>query len=485
MEKYVVGTKKILKKEQVLISMFFIAILVLSSGSMVAFAKNNAYVVKPNGSNDTADIQAALNSCVGAGPWCTVQLVAGTYYISQIAVTGFQGKFVGMGQGVTIVQALPNLPSPTANPYWTALPGPSNPWPNLFTFVGGSIYISGMTINEPYTKALPYGFNSPAFGPTNSLEAAILVTGQQAKAAIDHVTVLGTSGDCDGTNVFWAIQFAGWLLPSAYTDPLADTILLSGTFSVADSTFNSVNSAVWSMFLTDSYVTVSNNKITNTPVGLSVLDVSNSKLSYFNNQATDSDYQEGIQVLQSIFRTDLSPITVYITGNTFMESGGAVGVALWDNGAAKTLNAVVTGNVVRTDTSCGCYDPTSPWYYSAIDEIAPPESIIATGNTIIGGGAAGIYVTGGPGQVVGNIITGAHDGVWVDSANNVHVVANIVKNNVQWGIAVTDGSSNNVITGNFLHGNGAYDLYWDNTGTGNVWCHNIFQTSNPSVLPSC
>jgi hypothetical protein len=35
----------------------------------------------------------------------TVQLVAGTYYVGQIAVFGFQGSFVGMGQGVTNIQA--------------------------------------------------------------------------------------------------------------------------------------------------------------------------------------------------------------------------------------------------------------------------------------------------------------------------------------------------------------------------------------------
>ena len=106
MEKYVVGTKKILKKEQVLISVFLIAILVLSSGTMVAYAKSNTMVVKPTGGDDTASIQGALNSCASPNPPCTVQLTAGTYTISsQIVVTGFQGRFVGMGQGQTKIEA--------------------------------------------------------------------------------------------------------------------------------------------------------------------------------------------------------------------------------------------------------------------------------------------------------------------------------------------------------------------------------------------
>jgi hypothetical protein len=160
MSSYVVGSK-ILKKEQVLISIFVMAILVLSSCSMVAFAKSNTYVVKPNGHDDTSDIQAAFNTC-GSSPGCTVQLVAGTYYIGQIAVFGFQGRFVGMGQGVTSIQALPNLPSPNPSydtdtvPFWAALPTPAsvpmaNPWPALFTFVNGAFVISGMSINERYT----------------------------------------------------------------------------------------------------------------------------------------------------------------------------------------------------------------------------------------------------------------------------------------------------------------------------------------------
>ena len=57
----------------------------------------------PNGSDDTNNIQAALNACVAQGPGCTVQLQAGTYLTRQLVTYNFQGTFKGMGQDSTVV----------------------------------------------------------------------------------------------------------------------------------------------------------------------------------------------------------------------------------------------------------------------------------------------------------------------------------------------------------------------------------------------
>jgi len=417
-------------------------------------------------------------------------LVKGTYYISQIAVTGFQGRFVGMGQGVTIIQALPNLPPPTPeyntppSPFWAGLPGPSNPWPVLLTFVNGAFSISGMTITEPYATPISSpGWTAELFGgPYTSLFDAILVTGQQAYAAIDHVAVLGASGDCFGAySICWALQYGGYLLPSGFTDAIGDQIPLTGTFSLSNTASNSVESAVWVWNVASASATECNNIATNVAFTFSVIDASSSKLLFCGNQGVGAQGFNVMQVSQSVFKSN-SPSTVYITGNSFQASDGANVIYLGDSGTVKTLNVVVSGNVLRTDTSCGCYDPTNPSAYSAIQTTSSFKSLVISGNTIIGGGAAGIYVTGGPGQVFANNVVGANTGVQVDYANNVHVTANLIRNSGQWGIAVTDGSSNNVITGNFVHGSGAYDLYWDNTGTGNVWHENFCSTSSPSGL---
>src|SRR5208337_343028 len=91
-----------------------IAVLSLFLVSPVGAAGSHTITVSPNGHDDTANIQAAFNACVTYGPRCTVQLEKGTYYVAQITVYGFQGSFDGMGQQLTTIQALQNLPSPAS-----------------------------------------------------------------------------------------------------------------------------------------------------------------------------------------------------------------------------------------------------------------------------------------------------------------------------------------------------------------------------------
>lgn len=452
---------------------------------------SKTYIVWPNGHDDTADIQAAFNAAVAHGPGSTVHLEKGTYYTAQITVYGFHGSFIGMGQQSTIIQALPNLPSPNplyntpTSPFWVGLPGPTNSWPALFTFWNGSFGISGMTLTDPYTTPIPTGWYM--YGSTTlstSLFAAIEITGQQqAFATIDHVTVLGASGDALGTNMWNGIVYEGGFLPQG-GNPLTDVIPLSGTFSVTNSVFNSTESGPWVDTIANAMVTICYNTITNSPSPLGFIDASNSKLLFCGNRESGVSYYVGIEGLQSFYRSGLLPSTMYITDNVFQVNDGANAVWLQDFGEANfgtpsTLNAVVSGNVFQTDTSSGLYFPT--WGYSAIISYSL-KSLVVSQNTILGGGAAGIYVSGGPGVVSGNTITGTVVGVWVDSANGTLVTANVIKNSTQWGIALTDGSSNNLVAGNIVKNSGQFDLYWDGTGTGNVWIGNHYQTSSPSGL---
>src|ERR1017187_1552843 len=67
-------------------------------------------VPPPNGVDDTAKIQGALNVCVKYGSGCTVQLAAGTYFTKQVVVYNFQETFKGTGIGSTTIEALPILP---------------------------------------------------------------------------------------------------------------------------------------------------------------------------------------------------------------------------------------------------------------------------------------------------------------------------------------------------------------------------------------
>src|SRR5579863_10779311 len=105
------------------------------------------YVAPPNGTNDTAAIQSALNTCAAYGKNCTVQLAAGMYQTTQLIIHNFQGTFKGMGENATTVQALflpVNWPDPlvqACNPNFTDCL-----WATLITFIDGSVNVSDLTI---------------------------------------------------------------------------------------------------------------------------------------------------------------------------------------------------------------------------------------------------------------------------------------------------------------------------------------------------
>jgi parallel beta-helix repeat protein len=442
-------------------------------------------------------------------------LEKGTYYIAQITVYGFEGSFVGMGQGVTIIQALPNLPSPapkynTATSWFPAgLPGPSNPWPALFTFVGGSFSISGMTITDPYTAPI----SSPGwyFPPTSAFSTAVWgligISGgeylhgvqqpPQVSAAIDHVTMIGASGDAEGTNMWNGIIYGGVFLPPGYTKPMSQAILISGTFSVTNSIFNTMESGPWVRSLDGATVTVCYNTAINDPgITYGFFDSYNSKLTFCGNRGSASQDTAAMGGIQDFYvppPTGVAPSTVYVTNNNFQASQGANAVYLSDG--VDTLKAIVSGNTLTIDSACTstweaegwCYNaPKVEWYSSAVVTYSLINFVVSQ-NTIFGGAtgktsANGIYVTGGPGQVSGNTVTGSYIGVWLDAATGVLVTGNVIKNSAEYGIALTQGSSNNVISGNIITNSRVDDLYWDKTGTGNVWKSDVCVTSSPPGL---
>jgi len=548
MKSHVVGSK-ILKKEQVLISIFLITILVLSSGCMVAFAKSNTYVVKPSGdttgATDTAAIQAALNKCTGGDPHCTVQLLSGTYYISsQITVYGFQGSFVGAGQGQTNIVALGNMPSPNPAynipcagydptqpnngctsfygaaggvPWWVGYPGMGpdgtgspqgsgtpNPWPALFTFEGGSIAISGMTLTDTYLTPTQ-GWYFPAIdggGYYTSLASAIIITGPPAptvtSATIDHVSMVGGAGDSGGYSIGDGVYIAGRVLPSGWSNPDGDPYPITGTYSITNSKFVNVETPAQGNYLDNSNFAICGNTFSSTvspttyAYNIEVFDNSNTNVLICNNRGTMPDAND-IVVFQGLFKSGLLPSKLTITGNNFQVNGGGTAVAMYDfepySGAAPTLSAVVSGNTFQNSYAEGV-----DWYASVIYSISL-RSTTASFNNIAGGGSDGIYLNGGSGTIVGNTITGAANGVLLDVASGVQVSGNVIRDTGVNGIvvmsfnyagsAITTPSSHDFIVGNFVHNSGSYDLYWDGLGTTNHWCGNVYKTSSPPVLPSC
>ena len=116
----------------------FLSLSLMMSAAAVANG-TTVLVPPPNGLDDTANIQAALNACVAHGSGCTVQLRAGKYLTSQLVAYNFRGTLKGMGQDKTTIQALPALQVTLPDVFVNGECAPNTTdclWPDLMIFRG-------------------------------------------------------------------------------------------------------------------------------------------------------------------------------------------------------------------------------------------------------------------------------------------------------------------------------------------------------------
>jgi len=98
-----------MKRIPLLLLLFTICLVFVASAQQQPALSSNTYNVKPpNGTDDTTNIQAALDACVVRDPGCTVQLAAGKYLTRQLLEYNFRGTFKGMGKGSTTIEAFPD-----------------------------------------------------------------------------------------------------------------------------------------------------------------------------------------------------------------------------------------------------------------------------------------------------------------------------------------------------------------------------------------
>ncbi|MGO9404292.1 MAG: hypothetical protein ACLPVW_12580 [Terriglobales bacterium] len=170
-------------------------------------------VPPPNGVDDTANIQGALNKCVKYGPGCTVQLQAGTYFTKQVVVYNFQGTFKGMGIDSTTIEALPNLfvnwPDGSVRMCQPNLT--TCIWASLFEFVEGNISISDLTIKA---TAVPATQPWVEEGTTLTMLYEVLgFTGQYPTyVSIDRIRMEGQPSELStdwGYNVVNGVHYSG------------------------------------------------------------------------------------------------------------------------------------------------------------------------------------------------------------------------------------------------------------------------------------
>jgi hypothetical protein len=168
-----------------------------------AFASAHTFYVTPSHGDDTANLQAAFNAAVKAGPGSTVQLSAGHFYTNNIVVQNFKGYFKGAGEGRTTIDCLRGLDS--------NLPGATekgNPgyWLCLFLFKGGNVRASDMSFD--ITAASPAETWNNYGSPADYLGSMVGVLGN-ASSSFNRVSFTAGVGNDSGYNADEGLNISG------------------------------------------------------------------------------------------------------------------------------------------------------------------------------------------------------------------------------------------------------------------------------------
>lgn len=217
-------------------------------------------VPPPNGQDDTANIQAALNACVVQRPGCTVQLQAGRYLTRQLVTYNFQGTVKGMGVDSTTIEALHplfvNIPDVSLG---ECIPNTTTClWPTLILFVEGDIHVSDLSIR--ITAPLGTATTGWLFGGlrfTDLIDAVRFMGQYPTKAFVDRISIEGMADNSPTSSGFNLIN--GVIFPGEFPRSSApfDYYFLSGSLQVRNSTFKSMDDGIAAgAFLTSSQIIV-------------------------------------------------------------------------------------------------------------------------------------------------------------------------------------------------------------------------------------
>jgi hypothetical protein len=192
-----------MKKSLILVLCVLLLVLV---GAAPALAHGRTFVVHPSGGDDTAAIQAAFDDATAAGPGSTVQLTQGRFYMNNILVDGFRGRFTGAGMGRTAIDTLrglnPGLPGVTLtvdpdDPGTEKSPNYLTGFTWLIGFLRCDVRVSDMSFDvtafDPSVDGLPDN------GGTNLSDVFLIY--RDSSAALDRVGITAHEGDVNGLNI--------------------------------------------------------------------------------------------------------------------------------------------------------------------------------------------------------------------------------------------------------------------------------------------
>jgi hypothetical protein len=217
------------------------------------------YVPPPNGTEDTTNLQAALDVCVTYGKNCTVQLAAGTYLTRQLVAYNFQGSFKGMGIGATTIEAIHRLPVNIPDVFLNGECPPNTSsclWPSLVIFVDGNISVSDLAIRITADPGQATTGWMIAGGELTDLIDAIRFQGQNVNAIVDDVSIearTDNTSTSSGYNLINGVIFVGEQPRSSQP---WDYYVLSGSLEVRNSSFSTMDDGVAGGQLTSSRIKI-------------------------------------------------------------------------------------------------------------------------------------------------------------------------------------------------------------------------------------
>ncbi len=315
-------------------------------------ASHTVHVPPPNGVDDTANIQTALDACVAYGPGCTVQLQAGHYFTKQLVEYNLHGTFKGMGKDATIIEALPYLfvNIEAIVPHSLCRPQPGNCfWGTVIVFVNGNIHVSDLSLIVPTTNGtttLPWAFEGVTYV---GLLDAMTFTGQSVTATVDRVHMEGRP---DPTNPYFGYNVVN-LLHYTGEFPRSSTPwdwYFVGSFTVRNSSFsNGFVGISQDGFVQASRVTIGGSPSAGNYVenGYGGIDIEASQNSFFeisHNHSSGTGAAAWVVPWQPEFVPN-SPSLYLIHDNTFVATGQyADGFYLLDDATNPWIQAAVWNN---------------------------------------------------------------------------------------------------------------------------------------------
>lgn len=366
----------------------------LAAGTAWA-ASHTVYVPPPNGTDDTSNIQAALDTCVTYGENCTIQLAAGTYFTRQLVEYNFQGTFMGKGMNATTIEALYPLPVKADRLIADNNCAPNTTtclWSSLIIFVEGNIHVSDMSVKEnapPGTATTGLEFSDGSI-LTDLVDVFRFMGQHPTNVWLDRVDIEGLPDNSPTSYGFNVVQCASYAGELPY-DAAGDAYFLSGNYTVRNSSFNSALAAVEvDGFLKDNVVTVGGSPSTGNVIRNVGYPIDTDTAQ---NSIIESSYNtiEGLYASEDVMPwtswVPSKPTSYSIHDNHFTTAAPyAEGIFLYENPGDNWIQALVYNNTIA---------PGSQEYpfYDGIG-VYNTKGAVIWNNSITGSGADAIGLWG-------------------------------------------------------------------------------------------